>query len=202
MAKLLVEAGYHVVGVSDSKGGIMCTHGLDPSSLMSCKVEKHSVKECGLDPAVLKGVEGASCKKVTSEELIEEECDILVLAALENQVHRGNAKNIKAKVIIELANGPVTPDADEILASRDVVVVPDILANAGGVTVSYFEMVQNAKDEKWTEEEVFKKLRKTMVDAWKAVSENADSYKTTLRNAAFITAISRLSDKIRKADLS
>lgn len=202
MAKLLVDEGYHVVGVSDSKGGIFCTHGINPDGLMQCKIEKHSVKECGLDPNVIEDEAGGKCEQVTGDELLEQECDILVLAALENSVHRANAKNIKAKIILELANGPVTPDADEILAEKGVMVVPDILANAGGVTVSYFEMLQNAADEKWSESEVNEKLQKKMIDSWKAVSENAKKYNTTLRNAAFITAISRLSDKIRKADLS
>ena len=201
-AKILADMGYSIVGVSDSKGGIFCTHGVDPDGLLQCKIEKNTVKECGIDPNVLKGHEGASCQRVTNEELIEQECDILILAALENQVHRKNADKIQAKIILELANGPVTPEADDILQDNGVMVVPDILANAGGVTVSYFEMVQNAHEEQWEDEIVQEKLKDKMVSAWKDVHANAEKYSTTMRNAAFITAISRLSEKIRKAELA
>jgi len=195
-AKLLTEKGFDIVGISDSKGGIVCSHGLNPEELMTCKREKSTVAECGIHMSELHGQGGESCKKVTNEELLEEECDILILAALENQITSGNASKIKAKIIIELANGPVTPEADEILHSKDIMVVPDILANAGGVTVSYFEMVQNASGESWTEEDVNKKLQEIMSTAWKEVSENSKKYECTLRDAAFITAIQKIEAKI------
>ncbi|MBI5753960.1 Glu/Leu/Phe/Val dehydrogenase [Candidatus Peregrinibacteria bacterium] len=200
-AKLLAADGYEIVGTSDSKGGIVCTHGIDPAGLLACKVEKGSVVDCGVHVSELKGMDGSTCKKVTNEELLETECDILVLAALENQVTAENADKIKAKMILELANGPVTPEADEILAKKGVVVVPDILANAGGVTVSYFEMLQNADNKYWEEDDVKAKLKDIMVKAWQEVKANADKYKCILREAAFITALARIAAKIKEKKL-
>jgi glutamate dehydrogenase/leucine dehydrogenase len=188
VAKLLSKAGYEIVGVSDSQGGIFCDQELNVDELTSCKIEKKSVVNCG----------GAECKRVSNEELLEQECDILVLAALENQVSAKNAGNIKAKVILELANGPVMPEADEILDKKGIIAIPDILANAGGVTVSYFEMLQNADGKYWSEEEVNPKLRDIMVAAWKEVSANSKKYNCNLRDAAFITSLSRLEQKIRE----
>lgn len=196
--KLLSTDGYEVVGVSDSQGGIICTHGIIHEDLMVCKIEKKTVSECGVHAVQLHGIEGASCEQVSNDELIEQECDILILAALENQVTEKNADKIKAKYVLELANGPVNPEADEILASRGITVVPDILANAGGVTVSYFEMLQNADGKYWSEEYVAKQLKEIMVNAWNEVKFNADKYNSTLREAAFITAISRIETKIRE----
>lgn len=201
VAKLLAMQGYNIVGVSDSKGGLYCNHGINPHDLLKCKVEKQSVIHCGVHMEDLSGIEGASCKMVTNEELLEQECDILVLAALENQVHAQNADKIKAKMVLELANGPTTPEADEILAKRGIVLMPDILANAGGVTVSYFEMLQNADDQYWEEDEVNEKLKEIMVKAWQEVSANADKYNCTYREAAFITALARLQDKMEEQGL-
>lgn len=192
VAKLLAAAGYKIVGASDSQGGIICNYGIDPNSLLECKVEKKTVKECGLHVTELHGMSGASCAKVSNEELLEQECDILVLAALESQVTAVNASKIKAKFILELANGPVDPAADEILQKSGVTVIPDILANAGGVTVSYFEMLQNAEGVSWSEEEVFEKLKEKMVRAFIEVRETAEKYTCTLREAAYIKAISRI----------
>lgn len=196
--KLLVADGYEVVGVSDSQGGIICTHGIIPQDLMACKIEKKTVRECGINAIKLHGIEGAVCEKVSNEELLEQDCDILVLAALENQITEKNADKIKAKYILELANGPVSPEADEILAARGIIVVPDILANAGGVTVSYFEMLQNADGKYWSEEHVAEQLKEIMTNAWHEVKHNADKHNSTLREAAFITAISRIENKIRE----
>ncbi|MDA1060335.1 MAG: Glu/Leu/Phe/Val dehydrogenase [bacterium] len=201
-AKLLAAMDFEIVGVSDSQGGLVCSHGIDPAGLMTCKIEKNSVKNCGIHVEELQGIEGATCRVVTNEELLEQECDILVLAALENQITIDNADQIKAKVILELANGPITPEADEILNKNGITVLPDILANAGGVTVSYFEMLQNHDDKYWSEEEVAEKLKKTMVDAWKAVFENSQKYKCSLRNAAFVTALIRLEEKIKEKGLN
>lgn len=196
-AKILAAQGYQIVGVSDSKGGIVCEKTIQPESVIACKVEKGSVKECGLIASELQGMEGAACKRVDNKELLETECDILFLSALENQITKENASKIKAKYILELANGPVTPEADEILNKMGVTIIPDILANAGGVTVSYFELVQNKMNYYWSAEEVQEKLKKIMVEAWENVSANAKKYKCTLRQAAFITAMARL-EKIIK----
>jgi len=196
-AKLLVKDGFHIVGASDSQGGIICTHGVNPDELLTCKVEKKTVKECGLHVTELHDEEGVMCTKVSNEELLEQECDILILAALENQITSENADRIKAKVVVELANGPVTPEADEILNERGIVSMPDILANAGGVTVSYFEMLQNADGKYWSEEEVNDKLKEIMVSAWAEVNVNKKKYQCTYREAAFITAIARIEAKIR-----
>lgn len=199
-AKLLVAQGYQLVGVSDSKGGLYCNHGIDPASLMQCKLENDSVVNCGVHMEDVSGIEGASCTRVTNDELLEQECDILVLAALENQVHAQNADKVKAGLILELANGPTTPEADEILKKRGVMVIPDILANAGGVTVSYFEMLQNADNKYWEEGEVNKKLKDIMVAAFLEVDKNAGKYDCTMREAAFITALNRLEEKIKQQE--
>ena len=134
---------------------------------------------------------------MTNEKLLEADCDILVLSALENQVTEENADRIKAKLILELANGPVTPEADAILEKKGVKVIPDILANAGGVTVSYFELVQNNMNYYWTAEEVQVKLKTIMVEAWKHVHENTIKFNTSFRAAAYISAMKRLEAAIK-----
>ena len=127
----------------------------------------------------------------------EQECDVLVLAAMENQVTEKNMKNIKAKIVLELANGPTTAEADEHLKEKGVVVIPDILANAGGVTVSYFEWVQNQAGYYWTEEEVDIKLKRIMVDSLKRILDFQGKHDCTMRQAAYISAFDRL-DKALK----
>lgn len=189
IARLLHEAGFKVIAVSDSQGALLCTGGLHPEKLMGCKVEQGNVGECF--------VAGEACTRITNEDLLALECDILVLAAMENQVTEENADNVKAKLILELANGPVTPEADAILESKNVRVIPDILANAGGVTVSYFELVQNKMNYYWSAEEVQEKLKVIMRNAWDSVYENAKQYQCSYRVAAFITAMRRLEDAIR-----
>lgn len=196
-AKLLAEEGYEVIATSDSQGGIVCTHGINPDELLSCKIEKDSVVNCGVHVSTIHGMDGSSCKQITNEELLELECDVLILAAMENQITEANAHKVKAKYILELANGPMTPVADEILKERGIIVIPDILANAGGVTVSYFEMLQNASNEYWSEEDVNEKLKVIMIKAWKEVENNGEKYNCSLREAAFVTALARIETELK-----
>jgi glutamate dehydrogenase (NAD(P)+) len=152
-AELFHAEGAKIIAVSDSRGGIHCPDGLDPAAAIAHKAETGSVV----------GLEG--CETVTNEELLALPCDILVPAALENQIRGDNAPDVQARLVLELANGPTTPEADRILLERGVPVLPDILANAGGVTVSYFEWVQNNENEQWDEDEVNAKLHRKMVRA-------------------------------------
>lgn len=184
VARLLRALGMKVIAISDSKSALHCEDGMDPDAAIVCKAEKGQVGEC--TPV------GATCDIITNEQLLALPCDILVLSALENQVRVDNADKVQAKLIVELANGPVTPEADEILARKDIPVLPDILANAGGVTVSYFELVQNQMNYYWSAEEVQAKLKPIMVNAWKDVHGNAEKFKCTYREAAFITALRKL----------
>jgi len=198
-AMIMKKDGFNVIGASDSKGGIVCNHNIDTDALMNCKIENGTVQNCGLYVSDIHGGDGSKCEALSNEDLLESECDILVLAAMENQITKENAGRIKAKLIIELANGPIHPDADDILAQNGIIVMPDILANAGGVTVSYFEMLQNADGEYWSNEKVQEELKTIMTTAWSEVKINADKYNCTLREAAFITAIARLDHKIRQS---
>jgi len=189
MAQLMAKKGYLIKGFADSKGGIVAKEGtLDPDKVMEIKKAEGSVINVVGKP----GFE--SVEVVDDKTLLETDCDILVLAALENQITEANAENVKAKFIIELANGPINPAGDEILEKRGILVVPDILANAGGVTVSYFEWYQNVYNEKWTEAQVFEKLIVVMNEAYDRVSGNKTQFKCSMRIAAFITAMQRIQD--------
>lgn len=190
MARIMGEQGYKIVGVSDSKGGVYCEEGLDAPCMLKCKIEKGTVTECES--------ECDNCERCTNEELIEKDCDVLVLAALENQVTEENAANVKAKYIIELANGPVTPEADKILEKNDVLVIPDILANAGGVTVSYFELVQNEANYYWSADKIQRRLKPIMIKAYQRVKEMMEKYECSMRQAAFISAMHRLEIMLKK----
>lgn len=181
-ARLLREQGCKIVAVSDSKGGIYNAKGIDPEKALEYKNKTGSVV----------GYPGS--KNVTNEELLELECDILVPAALENQITKANADKIKAKIVAEGANGPTTPDADEILFRNGVFVVPDILANSGGVIVSYFEQVQNQMNYYWAEDEVRTKLERTIVSAFKEVLAVAQQYNVNMRVAAYMNAVKRVSE--------
>ena len=186
MANLLFEAGYKVVAIADSSAAIYDANGLDIPELMQYKNETKSIK----------GFKGS--KEISTEELFALEVDVLIPAALENQITEDNAENIKAKILLELANGPTTPEADDILFKNKVVLIPDVLANAGGVTVSYFEWLQNLSNNYWSEEEVDKELRDRMMPAWSAVWDAGQKYQVNLRSAAFVTALERI-DKASRA---
>jgi len=191
MAKLVHKAGYKIIGLSDSKGGIidLKKQGMDPKNVMKRKKEQGSIDGVYCTDAVC---DDKNYKHVSNERLLETDCDILIPAALENQITEKNAGRIKAKVVLELANGPTTPEADKKLSKKNIIVVPDILANSGGVTVSYFEWVQNKQGYYWSEKEVRSKLEPIMKDAFNEIWERKEKYKTTLRLAAFILALERL----------
>ena len=180
-AALIDDLGGDVVAVSDSSGGVHDPDGFDPRAVKAHKNETGSVV----------GYDGAA--SVTNDELLTLDVDLLVPAALENAVDETLARDVSADVIVEAANGPLTPDADDVLAERDVTVVPDILANAGGVTVSYFEWVQNRQRFGWTEERVNEELERVIVDAFDRLVESHEANDVkNLRTAAYVVAISRI----------
>jgi glutamate dehydrogenase/leucine dehydrogenase len=181
-ARLLSEDGAKIVAVSDSRGGIVNPKGLDP-----LKVLKHKERT-----GTVLGFPGST--KISNEDLLEMKCDILVPAALENQLTLENAGRIKAKIIAEAANGPTTPAADDVLARKGIFLLPDILANAGGVTVSYFEWVQDLQSFFWPEEEVNNRLEFVMKRAFNDVYQTSVKFKVHMRTAAYILAVGRVAD--------
>jgi len=185
MAKFLHGAGYKIVALSDSKGAIFCDDGIDPDRAEEWKEKNGSLSD-------FKG-----CKNMSNEDLLELSVDILVPAALENVITKDNVDKIKAKAIVEMANGPTTPEADEILHKKGIPVVPDILANAGGVTVSYFEWVQNLMNFYWSEEEVLSKLKPLMDNAFDDVWSASKEHNVDLRMGAYIVAVKRVADAIK-----
>ncbi len=177
--------GLRVVAVSDSKGGIYNPDGLSFDDVFSFKQETGSVV----------GFPGS--KRISNEELLELEVTVLVPSALENVITDANAANIKAKISVELANGPTTPEADKILHENGVYVIPDFLANAGGVTVSYFEMVQNSYNYYWDEAVVHERLDKKMTDAFHTVHNAAQEHKVHNRLAAYLVSVSRVAEAVK-----
>jgi glutamate dehydrogenase/leucine dehydrogenase len=193
-AFLLQQLGYTIVALSDSKGGMYSKNGLDPHQLLRVKEEKGSINHMYCEGTVCdaKRLMQDQVKIITNEELLECECDVLIPAALDNQITDANADNIQAKIILELANGPVTPEADKKLEAKDVIVIPDVLANAGGVTVSYFEWVQNRMGYYWSEEEVLEKLKPIMVTAFRDIWTLSREKNVSIRDAAFMKAVQRI----------
>jgi len=171
--------GFRIVALSDSKGGIVTSspHGFTPKEVLAYKSAKGSV-------AGFPGTEA-----ITNEALLETDAEIIVPSALEHVITKENAGRVRAKAIIEMANGPVTPEADAILHERGVLSVPDVLANAGGVTVSYFEWVQNLYGYSWTHEEVFKRLEPLMVRAFSSAWDTHRQHAIPLRTATYLTAV-------------
>ncbi|HHW02776.1 MAG TPA: Glu/Leu/Phe/Val dehydrogenase [Thermoanaerobacterales bacterium] len=184
-ARLLSELGCKIVAVNDSQGGAYNPEGLDPKAVLEYKEKNKTVK----------GFPGS--KDISGEELLELDVDILVPAALENVITSKNAANIKAKIVGECANGPTTPEADKVLYENSVLVIPDILCNAGGVTVSYFEWVQNLMNFYWTEEEVNTRLEQIMVKAFNEVYKMHNDYKVNMREAAYMVSIKRIADAMK-----
>ena len=183
LAKELFSA--KIIAVSDSKGGIINKDGLDPEAVNNHKTKTSSVV----------GFPGSS--PLGNEELLELKVDILLPAALENVITDKNVGKIKAKIVGELANGPTTPEADEILYKNKVHIIPDFLCNAGGVTVSYFEMVQNFYMYYWDTDEVYKQLDRKMTLAYQAVLKTSQDYKINMRKAAYVIAVKRVADAMK-----
>jgi glutamate dehydrogenase/leucine dehydrogenase len=179
-AELLHKIGMKVIAVSDSRGGILNPKGLDIPKVLAHKQKTGSVMRF------------PGAKPVSSEDVLELECDVLIPAALENQITLANAHRIRAKIVAEAANGPTTPGADHILHEKGVFLLPDILANAGGVTVSYFEWVQDLQELFWDVEEVHRKMEKIMGKAFTDVHNSAKEYKVDMRTGAYILAIDRV----------
>lgn len=189
VAKFLVDAGVTVVAVSDSKGGIYVPEGINPELTLECKKKNGYLAGCYCSGSVCDLKKG---KQITNNELLELPVDIIVPAALENALTKENAAKVKAKVVLEMANGPTTPEADAILYTKGIPVIPDVLSNSGGVSVSAFEWEQNLNNEHWTKEQVNKKLAKKMKQAATSVWDTSIKYKTDLRTAAFVVALERI----------
>lgn len=183
--------GYKVVAVSDSRGGVYVENGLNPVKTLECKKEHGEISKCSCDDNHCDLKLG---RVITNEELLELDVDVIVPAALENVITKDNAARIKAKYIIEMANGPVTPEADEVLTKNGVISIPDVLANAGGVTTSYFEWVQNLAGYYWSKEEVLAKLQPLMVSAFRQMWQMHTSEKLTPREATYVAAIKKVVD--------
>jgi glutamate dehydrogenase/leucine dehydrogenase len=183
------EIGCKVIAISDSTGGVYCEGGLNPNSLLEHKEQTKSVQN----------FEG--CKNISNEELLELPCDILIPAALENQITKKNADEIKAKMVAEAANGPTTPEADKVLYEKGICLIPDILANSGGVTVSYFEWVQNLTREQWPLELVNQKLEAKMTKAFNDVEAIVAKEESDMRTGALMLGVGRVANAIKTLGL-
>lgn len=184
LAKFMHDAGAKVIGISDAYGGLYDEEGLDIDYLLDRR------DSFGTVTTLFKNT-------ISNKELLELDCDILVPAAIENQITEENANNIKAKIVVEAANGPTTLEATEILTNRGILLVPDVLASSGGVTVSYFEWVQNNQGYYWTEEEVEEKLEKVLVNSFNTVYQTAQSRRVNMRLAAYMIGVRRVAEASR-----
>ncbi|HUQ30563.1 MAG TPA: Glu/Leu/Phe/Val dehydrogenase [Pyrinomonadaceae bacterium] len=185
IARLVAADGAIVVALCDSRSGVYAESGIDVEASLRHKAQTTSLR--GL----------ANTKEISAEDLLAVDCDILLPAALENAITLGNVGKVKAKIIAELANGPTTPGADRVLADEGVFLVPDILANAGGVTVSYYEWVQDLYSYFWSESEINNRLEQTMRMAFRSVYEKAEQFDTDMRTGAYILAVDRVAEATR-----
>ena len=181
-AELMSQRGYSVVAVTDSKGGVANPKGLDVAGVMAHKAETGSVV----------GFTGG--ERINNKDVLEYDCDVLVPAALEKVITKDNAPRIRAKIVAEAANGPTMPDADKILSDRGVMVLPDILANAGGVSVSYFEWVQDLQENFWEEDEINDRLKRKMTRAFKETYDHAQRLSVDMRRGAYAVAVARVAE--------
>ncbi len=188
-AEAAQEIGCKVVAVSDSSGGVYYEEGLNPAAVLAHKGQTQSVQN----------FEG--CQNITNEELLELECDILIPAALENQITGKNVDRIRAKMVAEAANGPTTPEADKVLDEKEICLIPDILCNSGGVTVSYFEWVQNLTREQWPLDKVNKKLEEKMSKAFNDVVAIAEREESDMRTGALMLGVGRVANAIKTLGL-
>jgi glutamate dehydrogenase/leucine dehydrogenase len=195
--ELFHEKGARIVAVSDSQGGVADLDGLDPAAVLAHK------RECGTVVGL------PDSRTISNEELLAWDCDVLVPAAMECQLHAANAQHVRAKLVVEAANGPTTPEADDIFAARGVTLLPDIVANAGGVVVSYFEWVQNLENQRWSLDTVETRLNDrmnqavdAMLDTFADIRDNGERESApSLRDAALVLAIRRLADVVLKRDI-
>jgi glutamate dehydrogenase (NAD(P)+) len=188
-ASIMHNMGCKIIAVSDSSGGIHCPDGMNPSDVYAHKKKTGSVINC------------KNCTNITNEELLQTKCDILVPAALQNQITKDNADKIRAKIVAEGANGPTTPEADKALYEKGTCLIPDILANSGGVTVSYFEWVQNLTREHWTLNEVNEKLENKITKAFYDVQKLSRKEESDMRTAALMLGVGRVAQAIRTLGL-
>jgi len=198
IAKILFEKGFKIVAISDSKGAVCEKNGIDVHKVMNVKEKTGFVQRhlCYSAACALDDKDCPKCEEGSNEGLLEMNVDILIPAALEEQITEKNADKIKAKIILEMANGPVSYEAAKILNRRGVEIIPDILANAGGVAASYFEWLQSKSGKYWSEKEVLEKLDRQMSEAAREIYEVKEKYKTTWRSAAYILALEKVSEAI------
>jgi glutamate dehydrogenase/leucine dehydrogenase len=188
-AQIMHDMGCKIIAISDSSGGIYCSDGINPYGVRVHKSKTGSV------------VNYKTCTNITNAELLQTECDILIPAALENQIRKDNADKIRAKIVAEGANGPTTPEADNALYDKGICLIPDILANSGGVTVSYFEWVQNLTREHWTLEEVNRKLEDKMIKAFDDVYKLSKKEESDMRTAALMLGVGRVAHALKTRGL-
>ncbi len=198
-ARILHSLGYRIVALADSKGGLVSERGLDPMAAHRAKHETHSITNLYCEGSVCDTVKMSedAARVVSPNDVLTMSCDVLIPAALDGVITEENAKDIRASIVLELANGPTTPAADAILKERNILVIPDILANAGGVTVSYFEWLQNRTGERWDEEVVHARLRPLMTDSFNEIWSIHDERDITLRQAAYVLGIGRILEAMR-----